>query len=401
MRPIFVLMAGVASLMIVMGIGRFAYTPILPFMQHDTHFSETVSGFLASSNYLGYLLGALMAGFFRWRKGKVYYLKLYLVVNIVTTLLMGVTVNEVFWLILRLFSGLSSGLVFVLASGIILETLEIHKRQSWSGVFYGGVGLGIFLSGLVVPVFTHYLGWEWAWIGLGLISVVISTVSFLWTKENNRDNQFTHYKDPVEDHKAKKNPFFKWLLIAYGCEGIGYIITGTFLVAIVREIPQLKDYAPMSWTFVGLAAIPSCFIWAIIAKKYGYIKTLYSAYVAQIIGIILPVLTHNVVGVFLGSLLFGGTFMGITTLTVSAGKNSSFQNSNKTIGYLTASYGVGQIIGPIIAGFLISRSNNYNGALIFASVILLLGIIFLVIGHISNIKHVKLKGKIEMEHRFN
>lgn len=389
MKPIFALIAGVASLMIVMGIGRFAYTPILPFMQHDTHFSETMSGLLASSNYLGYLLGALVASFYRWRKGKAYYLKIYLVVNIVTTLLMGLTAKEVFWLILRLFSGLSSGLVFVLASGIILETLEIHKRQYWSGIFYGGVGLGIFLSGLVVPVFTHYLSWEWAWIGLSLISIVISIVSFLWTRENSCDNQLIHFKDPVEDHKTKKNPFFKWLLLAYGCEGIGYIITGTFLVAIVRDIPQLKDYASMSWAFVGLAAIPSCFIWAIIAKKYGHIKTLYCAYAIQIIGIILPVFTHSVVGVFLGSLLFGGTFMGITTLTVSVGKNLSFQNTNKAIGYLTASYGLGQVIGPMIAGILTSHSNNYNGALIFASGILLLGITFLVIGHIGSKPEIK------------
>ncbi|GAA0415917.1 hypothetical protein GCM10008934_03630 [Virgibacillus salarius] len=165
---------------------------------------------------------------------------------------MGVTFNSVFWLILRLVSGISSGLVFVLASGIVLETLEAHKRQSLSGIFYGS-------------------------------------------------------------------------------------------------------------------------------------NALYGAFTAQILGVILPVLTHSAVGVFLGAFLFEGTFMGITTLTVSKGESLSFQNSNKTIGYLTASYGIGQIIGPIIAGMLTYRTSDYNGALIFASVILLVGIILLYIGNYKQV----------------
>src|SRR5690349_19559315 len=115
MKPVQALIAGVAALLIAMGVGRFAYTPILPLMQHDAHFTESMAGLLASMNYLGYLLGALAAGFFNWR-GRAFHLKMYLILNIATTLLMGLVSNFALWSILRLISGLSSGIVFVLAS---------------------------------------------------------------------------------------------------------------------------------------------------------------------------------------------------------------------------------------------------------------------------------------------
>ncbi|GIN92874.1 MFS transporter [Siminovitchia terrae] len=383
MRTIFVLLAGIASLMISMGIGRFAYTPLLPFMQNDVHFSHSTAGYLASFNYIGYLLGALMPGFFSWNKGAAKRLKIYLVINIITTIWMGVTTNVAIWLILRLVSGFSSGIVFVLSSSIVLESLKAAKRPHWSGIFYGGVGLGIFLCGLVIPVFNRTLGWKGSWICLGIISALLSIVSFLWTKDNELNKQLVRPEKPASNHKGQKEPIFKWLLFSYGCEGIGYIITGTFIVAIVQGIPQLKDYASLSWAFVGLAAIPSCLIWTLMAKKYGHINTLYVAYIVQIIGVILPVFTQSAIGVFLGAFLFGGTFMGITTLIVSKGQSLSFPNTNKSIGYLTAAFGIGQIIGPVVAGILTSHSNNYNGALIFASAILLLGFIFLFIGHLN------------------
>ncbi|MCC2685326.1 MAG: major facilitator superfamily transporter [Paenibacillaceae bacterium] len=377
MRPVQALIAGVAALLIAMGVGRFAYTPILPLMQLDAHFTESMAGLLASMNYLGYLLGALAASFLYWKRGRAFYLKMYLILNIATTLLMGLTSDYALWSILRLISGLSSGIVFVLASSVVLEVLERHQRRSWSGVFYGGVGLGICLCGIVVPIFEQALGWEWAWIGLGLLSAAIGTIPFVWIKEEGARSQAATNEPanvPAAERDGLRTPLFKRLLLSYGCEGIGYIVTGTFLVAMVRDIPRLEEYANLSWTFVGLAAVPSCVVWAMAAKKYGHIKALYGAFAVQIVGVIMPVLTHSAIGVLLGALLFGGTFMGIVTLTVSYGKMLSPHNSRKAIGYLTASFGAGQIVGPIVAGNLTARTGSYNEALVFASAVLFLGL---------------------------
>jgi MFS family permease len=421
MKPVQALIAGIAALLIAMGVGRFAYTPILPLMQLDAHFTESMAGLLASFNYLGYLLGALAAGFLpelissgapakylnllrskaplcgvilRWNRGRAFHLKMYLIINIATTLLMGLVSDYALWSILRLVSGLSSGIVFVLSSSIVLEVFERHQRRSWSGLFYGGVGLGICLCGVVVPIFERALGWEWTWIGLGLLSAAIGVIPILWIKEGGASTPTVTEEtatEPATERDALRTPLFKRLLLSYGCEGIGYIITGTFLVAMVRGIPHLEAYANLSWTFVGLAAVPSCVVWAIAAKKFGYVKALYGAFAIQIVGVILPVLTHSAIGVLLGALLFGGTFMGIVTLTVSYGKMLSPRNSRKAIGYLTASFGAGQIVGPIVAGNLTARTGSYNDALIFATAVLLLGLVLLTSGRAGQ----KLKNSTE------
>lgn len=375
-NPIIPLVGGIISLMVAMGVGRFAYTPILPIMQSHIHFSETMAGYLASSNYLGYLLGALSASMFAWRKGKSFYVKVYLVINILTTILMGTTENFIYWSILRFVSGFSSGVVFVFIAGIVLDYLEQRGRTMWSGFFYSGVGIGIFLTGLIVPVLNDFWGWQWTWVGLGFIAMCMGAFPLLLTRDAPSLARADQSAKQIDD-SARKKGLLIGLIVSYGCEGMGYIVSGTFLVAMVGGIPGLGTLSALSWAFVGVAAAPSCWIWSVIAKKYSNIAALYAAYIAQMIGIILPVVFPNTIGVLAGALLFGATFMGITMLTIAEARSVFPQQSSKIIGYLTVAYGIGQIIGPIVAGVLTTRTGSYNSALLFASITLLSGMLFL------------------------
>ncbi|WP_338206206.1 YbfB/YjiJ family MFS transporter [Parageobacillus thermoglucosidasius] len=362
-------------MIIVMGIGRFAYTPILPYM----NITKSMAGYLASLNYLGYLAGTLFVSFFNLRRYESIYLKIFLVLNIFTTLLMGVVSNYTFWYLLRFFSGFSSGVVFVLVSSIVLQVLKKHNMQIFNGLFYSGVGIGIFLCSILVPFFISINGWKGSWIGLGCTSLFLSPIVFLSIRSST-ENHLLQPSESSQIKNDKQHPLFIWLILSYGCEGIGYIITGTFLVDMVKEVPDLKHFAMLSWAFVGLAAAPSCIIWSWIANKYGDIKSLYAAYLLQAAGILLPLILPNFIGVLLGALLFGGTFMGITTLTVSNVQYMSSKNSSKLIGYLTAVYGLGQIIGPIAASILTKWYGNYVLAQIFAAAIIGLGLLCLIIG---------------------
>ncbi|WP_194841357.1 YbfB/YjiJ family MFS transporter [Salinibacillus xinjiangensis] len=368
---------GISALCIVMGIGRFAYTPILPLMQEATELNDAMAGNLASSNYLGYLLGALAGGMVKWGKGKGFYIQLYLLINILTTFLMGLTSLFWLWFIFRFISGLTSGFVFVLASSIVLDHLARSKRSTWSGLFYSGVGIGIFITGFMVPVFDQFFNWQGSWIGLGLISLMIGVFSMLWLREPQ--SSFKQSKQPTASSKGQK-VLLPWLIAAYGCEGCGYIISGTFLVALVKDIPALSSYPSLSWIFVGVAAIPSCIIWAHLAQKWGKLLTLQIAFVMQMIGVLFPILFFNAYGALIGALLFGLTFMGITTLCVLTARQIFPEQSSKVIGYLTCIYGIGQIIGPVVAGYLISTSGKYNSSLVLAAVVLFFGLMFLGVG---------------------
>jgi MFS family permease len=127
-QPIFFLIGGILALIIAMGIGRFAYTPILPLMQNDVSISNAVAGYLASSNFAGYLFGAVAAGMIPWRR-RTFFFRASLIISILTTACMGLSHSYLFWFTLRFLSGLSSAFVFVLSSGIVLDKLTARGKQ--------------------------------------------------------------------------------------------------------------------------------------------------------------------------------------------------------------------------------------------------------------------------------
>lgn len=369
------LLLGMLSLFIVMAIGRFSYTPVLPFMQKATHLSNQDAGLLATINYLGYLIGAMIPTFLIM-KSKVIDLKIYLLINIISVLLMGFTHDFVTWNILRFVAGITSGTVFVLASNVVLESLNKGGKSHLSGFLYSGVGIGIFTSSIFVQLYTDSKTWASTWIILGVASLVMGSVVIFLMKDIKEPINLENKNLNVNN---KSESYTKWFMvffsIAYLLEGAGYIVTGTFLVAIVESIPNLKEYAALSWMFVGLSAIPSCILWSILGNKIGFIKAIYLAFILQFIGVILPVFSHHTVSLIISSCLFGGTFLGLTTLFMSRGQLMSAISGKNLVALLTFIYSLGQVIAPYFAGILIGDTDNYNGALIFASSLLILAII--------------------------
>lgn len=370
------LLLGMLSLFIVMAIGRFSYTPILPFMQKATHLTNENAGLLATVNYLGYLIGAMIPTFLII-KSKVVDLKIYLLINIISVLLMGVTQGFIVWNILRFIAGITSGTVFVLTSNVVLESLNKGGKSHLSGFLYSGVGIGIFTSSIFIQIYTDYNTWASTWIILGIASLVLGFIVIFFMKEIKEPVNLKQKTIHINDQNSTL--YTKWFMvcfsIAYLLEGAGYIVTGTFLVAIVESIPDLKEYAALSWMFVGMAAIPSCVLWSILGNKIGFIKAIYLAFILQIIGVILPVFSHNIISLVISSCLFGGTFLGLTTLFMSRGQLMSAVSGRNLVALLTFIYSLGQVVAPYFAGILIGSSNNYNGALIFASSLLILALV--------------------------
>ncbi len=369
---------GALSLAIAMGVGRFAYTPILPLMQHDLSISDAAAGYLASSNYAGYLLGAIAAGAVNWRGHAIRALGLGLFASIATTAGMGLTDQFAVWFVLRFLSGVSSALVFVLTSSVVLDALAASGRSIWSGVFYGGVGCGISLTGLIIPLLHRAGGWRGAWIGLAAISLCIGVAALLWLKERP-SAQNTPAPSTAAGPDAKQR-LFPWLVAAYGCEGLGYIVTGTFLVAIVARIPGMQQAAALSWVLAGLAAIPSCLFWSWAGKRWGEVVSLRAAMLLQTVGIAAPALSASPIAAGAGAVLFGGTFMGITTLATALARRLYPQRSSRVIGWLTAVYGAGQMVGPTAAGIIATHTRSFHAALIGAAVIVCLGALLLSAG---------------------
>lgn len=371
------LLSGIITLVIAMGIGRFSYTVILPYMQSEAGLSHIQAGYLATWNYLGYFLGATAAGMYTFRNKRRMVLSS-LIVSIVTTLGMGWTEHFLVWAALRLLSGIASAFAFVSAAGIIMDELMKRRKVHLTGAMYSGPGLGIALSAAVAAPFYHWQGWNGAWFGMGIVSLLLFPAVWLWMRTSNTPRGAAAPL-PAEVQRTGSlrqlppRPWYKWLLLSYGLEGLGYIVTGTFIVSIAEESAFFQGNAALVWLAVGLAAAPSCIIWARLGARFGLVHTLFAAMLLQAAGVLLPVLLHNSAALYVSAVMFGGTFMGITTLATNVAGQMFPTDKAKLVGQLTAGYALGQMIGPAVAGWAMQATGSYQLALIGASLIIFAG----------------------------
>ncbi|XOQ14728.1 MAG: YbfB/YjiJ family MFS transporter [Shouchella clausii] len=369
------LLAGFLSLAVVMGIGRFAYTPIFPYMELDDLLTPFSAGLLATFNYIGYFIGALGA---RYVPQQNRWLYIGLLANVVTTFLMGMLESYTLWAIFRLISGITSGMVFVIVSNLILSRLNQTGKMYYSGYLYGGVGFGICISGAAIPTIQSLYGWEGAWVSLGLLSVAFMVAIFLgmW-KQGNSDgsaslsSQIRKNRHPEVVQHQRKAKYA--LYISYTGEGFGYIIFGTFITAMLVQNPSFTFESSYVWAIVGVGAIPSCLFWSWLGTRLSSIRALKWAYMTQIISILIPVFTDHLLLTLLSALGFGATFMGITTLTLTLAKSLEAAGPNLVSG-LTAAYAIGQLLGPVVAGTIISV-NDFAIPFMISAVVLVAALI--------------------------
>lgn len=366
-----VLTAGILSLILMLGIARFAYTPLLPIMQQQAGLGISAGGWLAAINYVGYFSGALIASLISDLVLKDRLYRLGLIVAVVTTVGMGLTDNVWVWAILRLFAGLSSAAGLLLGSGLILNWLIRHDFRSELGIHFAGVGLGIAFCALAVELMKRYFSWDEQWLLLTLMGLVLMIPAWRWLPRPDTSNT-TRSGSAMVDNPPDK-VFLTIFMAAYFCAGVGYVVSATFIVAIVNHLPGLEGKGSLSFLVLGLSAAPACFNWDLIARKVGDLNALLAAFILQIVGILLPVMTHNVWITFLGAALFGGTFIGIVSLVLTMAGRYYPTRPAKMMGKMTISYGVAQILAPAITGMLAARSGSYADGLYLAAAVMLVG----------------------------
>jgi predicted MFS family arabinose efflux permease len=386
------LVAGILALVVALGIGRFAYTPILPAMQERFDLSNAAAGTLASSNYLGYLLGALLAAFVPAGRARDTLLLASLLVAALSTLLMGLTAIFPLWLILRLAAGLASAGVLILGSAVILQELSRRGQLRLSGIFYSGPGIGIALSGLLVLPLNALLAgqpatWRADWLLLGAVALVLVVACIAWLPGSEAAAETTgnagSVTSGVEPEIEGPMPAgvklaIVLLCLAYFLAGAGYIVTGTFLPTIVEDIPGLGGLGAGAWILVGLAAAPSTMLWARMSSRVGSVVALVAAYAGQATGILLPAVSEAKGAAACSALLFGGTFVGIASLTLTyAQEVTGGRRSGLAIGLITAAFGVGQVLGPLVTAALAGETGGFGPALVFASGAVALGTLLL------------------------
>jgi predicted MFS family arabinose efflux permease len=359
-----VLAAGIFSLILALGVARFAYTPLLPLMQQQAGLGVAEGGWLAALNYLGYLSGALIAASISDLVLKDRLYRIGMVLAVLSTVAMGLTQDVVLWAASRFVAGLSSAAAMLLGTGLILNWLIRHHHRSELGIHFAGVGLGIAGCAAAVALMTPALDWREQWFAFTAMAAALLVPALAWLPA----------PDPSPTTKAghalvDRPPgalFMRLFMAAYFCAGIGYVVSATFIVAIVDRLPGLAGRGALVFLVVGLAAAPASILWDFVARRTGEINALILASLLQVAGILLPVAAAGLAPALLGAVLFGGTFIGIVSLVLSMAGRYYPTRPAKMMGRMTLAYGCAQILAPAVTGWLGSVLGSYAGGLYLA-----------------------------------
>ena len=369
--PARVMCAGICALVLTVGIARFSYTPLLPVMRDHAGLSRIGAGWLATINYVGYLGGALIASAIHTLDRKFVLYRAGLIVAIAATAAMGFTDNLWVWLALRLVSGWSSTAGILLGAGLALNWLLRRGHRPDLGILFGGVGLGMVVSGVAAVLMAGHLDWRAQWIAFGLLGILFLVPAWAWMPPPARASA----NDNVQRASAAR-PSRAWMAlfhVVYFAGGFGYVITATFIVDIVRHLPTLGLPGTWVWIVMGAFAIPSCYVWDRVAAAMGALRALALAYALQTSSYALLAYGSGAAAVLLAALLYGATVMGTVSLTLTIIGRLFPANPAKAMARLTVSYGVAQIVGPIVAGYMAHGSGHYAGALLLATAIGVVG----------------------------
>lgn len=366
------LLAGISALILTVGIARFAYTPFLPLMLNQTELTTFGGGWLATFNYIGYFVGVLLISQINDLQFKFRFYRFNLIVAVITTIAMGLSTNIVVWGVLRVLAGISSTAGIIIAAGFVMSWLKQHGYKAQLGLHFSGLGLGIAIPGLLIVFMNYQFDWASQWIIMGLFGLLFFIPAWRWmpAPDNN-------HKPLSNQPKAPSKRWMNLMIAAYFCAGVGYVISATFIVAILENMPAMKGQGDWIWVILGLAAVPSCIIWDRISATLGEVKTLVLSYIVLLVSIIIPAVTSSLVLNIVGALLFGATFAGVVSLMLVFIGHKFPANPAKAMAKLTISYGIAQITAPAVAAYISTITHTYNAALWLAAAVVLTGIVLL------------------------
>ena len=373
LKILVLILTGSAALALAIGIGRFSYTPILPYMLEELKISKTNGGLIASWNFFGYLCGSLLSilSFFKRKIKFVFFISV--LTSILTTLLMSFYNVVIDFIAIRFVAGLSSAFVLIFGTALILPSIQEVGKKSLSTSHFMGVGFGIVISSILVSILGNY-GFNWSdlWIGVAILSIILAIPIFVFTPNEMNSNENN------KSSSSYSNLSFNLITLSYGLYGFGYVILGTFISTMARETVGLQSTEVYVWLLVGLAGIPMVIFWPWFGKKIGNDLALFLACAIMGLGIIMPILIENQIGIIFASILLGATFIPITALAFLEGQIRYSGSIRVSTAILTTAFSIGQMIGPYFGGLIIDLFFSYKIALFISSIALFIASLLMI-----------------------
>lgn len=353
-----------------MGVGRFVYTPFLPLMIADDALNASSAGFVAGANFLGYLVGAFAASLFFFSKNARLWMLIGLFGGVILSAAMAFDLGLAWMATVRFLSGMASAFAMIFVTVSVMAIIVAKGAPGLSAVHFAGVGVGIAVSACLVS-FLNFMGMDWRqiWVAaavLGLAAVILAII--LLPRD---DSESTSKTSKTEDRSAISPAL--WIFIAsYGFFGFGYVILATFINAMAKAEPMLQPIEPWVWIIVGISVIPSIWLWNKVVTRIGNIATYVLACFTEAIGVGLPAIIVSPIALVIAAILLGGTFVAITAIGLSHARRLAPESTSRAIALMTASFGLGQMVGPVVAGILFERTGDLAVASKLAAIALVM-----------------------------
>jgi MFS family permease len=349
------------ALAVAMGIGRFAFTPLLPLMVRDGSLAQSAGAWLAASNYLGYLAGALTAS--RLGLSLPMLMRASLAGIAVATAAMGAFDGLAAWIILRFVAGVLSAYTLIATSAWALGHLTRAASANLSGIVYAGVGLGIALTGLFcVAAAQPGVPAGQLWLELGVLAALAVACS---TPFVGRPLVTSALARSTSHPDVTLGPY-TGVVVCYGVLGFGYILPATFLPALAREVMDDPQLFGLAWPVFGVAAALSTIA---TARRFGHANRLRVWAVSHLLmaaGVTLPSVWLAPVTIAIAALLVGSTFMVVTMIGMQEARARAPDNPTALLGLMTAAFAIGQLAGPVVSGMLDLLPIGHSTALGYA-----------------------------------
>ncbi|WP_458413788.1 MFS transporter [Schinkia sp. CFF1] len=373
-----------------LGFGRFSFGAILPFMKNGLSLNYRETGYLASSIFLGYLIAVVAAGYFviRFKAKTVIIFSLFLIAfGMVLT-----SNSSKFHLIFLgcLTIGLGTGGVYVPSLGLLGHWFTIKRRGMAMGIAMSGAGIGIVFSGLTIPMLiqqTGENGWRIGWYLLAFLIIIIALLNLIFLKnrpEGPKLRPILKGQEPllIKEHNNAneaihiyRNKAIWFLGFIYFTWGVSYLVFSTFLVDyLIVDAGFTNESAGTFFAIAGITSIISGFIWGSLSDRVGRVITLMIVFFIQTFLLLSLSFSENNVLLFLITAIYGVTLWGVPTI-INATVSEYIHPKYITVamGFVTVFFSSGQLVSPVMTGFLIDYSNSYFTAFLFSGVSALLG----------------------------
>jgi sugar phosphate permease len=372
------------------GFGRMSYSVILPSMKDGLSLNYTQIGLIGTGNFIGYLSLAIIGGFLAARFGVRRVVFVSLIIIGIALFLTGFSESFLFAFIMRLFAGAGNGSSYVPIMALPAAWFAAKNRGLATGIVSGGIGVGLFLSGVIIPpVITHFGrdGWRYAWFFMGIAVFVLAFVCYAFLRNNPKEKGLSMYGgDEEQKGGAKVTLFSAWkdiireaeiwkLGCVYFMYGFSYIIYLTFFVAyLTKEIGISSSTSGVIFAVLGVFSIFCGVVWGsisdVLGRRYGSML----AYITLAISYLIFAFYKVEAGFYLSAVVFGISAFSIPTImAAAAGDAVGGRLAPAGLGFITLFFGIGQALGPAIAGWIKDTTGTFTNAFILSAVISLIG----------------------------